>query len=133
MEEDVQKLSEITIKDTPIRYRPDGYVVSMVNSPMAKDRTSIEVLNYLPGVSDLKVNGLSAIVYVDDRKLTFSGDDLKAYLEAIPAGDITSIEVIPISGVGYSGSSLSAIIKLTLKKLPEGGRSFLCTIFCEHR
>ncbi|MDD4501321.1 MAG: outer membrane beta-barrel family protein [Bacteroidales bacterium] len=124
LEEDVQKLSEITIKDTPIRYRPDGYVVSMVNSPMAKDRTSIEVLNYLPGVSDLKVNGLSAIVYVDDRKLSFSGDDLKAYLEAIPAGDITSIEVIPISGVGYSGSSLSAIIKLTLKKLPEGGGRF---------
>ncbi|NLH22936.1 MAG: outer membrane beta-barrel protein [Bacteroidales bacterium] len=124
LEEDVQKLTEITIRDTPIRYRPDGYVVSMVNSPMAKDRTSIEVLNYLPGVSDLKVNGLSAIVYVDDRKLTFSGDDLKAYLEAIPAGNITSIEVIPISGVAFSGSSLSAIIKLTLKKLPEGGGRF---------
>ena len=91
---------------------------------MAKDRTTIEVLNYLPGVSDLKVNGLSAIVYVDDRKLTFSGDDLKAYLEAIPAGDIASIEVIPISGVAFSGSSLSAIIKLTLKKLPEGGGRF---------
>ena len=124
LEEDVQKLTEITIRDTPIRFRPDGYVVSMVNSPMAKDRTSIEVLNYLPGVSDLKVNGLSAIVYVDDRKLTFSGDDLKAYLEAIPAGNITSIEVIPISGVAFSGSSLSAIIKLTLKKLPEGGGRF---------
>ncbi|MFA7459307.1 MAG: carboxypeptidase-like regulatory domain-containing protein [Bacteroidales bacterium] len=124
LEEEVQKLTEITIRDTPIRYRPDGYVVSMVNSPMAKDRTSIEVLNYLPGVSDLKVNGLSAIVYVDDRKLTFSGDDLKAYLEAIPAGNITSIEVIPISGVAFSGSSLSAIIKLTLKKLPEGGGRF---------
>ena len=48
LEEDVQQLTEITIRDTPIRYRPDGYIVSMVNSPMAKDRTSIEVLNYLP-------------------------------------------------------------------------------------
>jgi iron complex outermembrane receptor protein len=47
LEEDVQQLTEITIRDTPIRYRPDGYIVSMVNSPMAKDRTSIEVLNYL--------------------------------------------------------------------------------------
>ena len=42
----------------------------------------------------------------------------------LPAGNITSIEVIPISGVAFSGSSLSAIIKLTLKKLPEGGGRF---------
>ena len=124
LEDDVQMLTEIVIKDTPIKFRPDRYIVSLVNSSLAKNLTGVEVLNYLPGVSDLKVNGLAAKVYVNDRELKLSQDELKAYLESIPAGEIASIEVIPVSGVSYSGSSLTSIIKLTLKKLPEGGGRF---------
>ena len=60
-------------------------------------------------------------VYVNERIVRESGEELIKYLYSIRAEDIVRIEVIPVGGVEHEASAQGGIIKLTLRKQRDDG------------
>ena len=44
-------------------------------------------------------------MFVDDREIRLTGEELLAYLRSLKSEDIKRIEVIPIAGVEYEAST----------------------------
>ena len=54
----------------------------------------------------ISINGAQgAKVFVDDREIRLTGEELLAYLRSLKSEDIKRIEVIPIAGVEYEAST----------------------------
>ena len=106
----------------PIKRR-DRFIMSVMPSA-GKDGT--ELLSQAPGVwlSDetISINGAQGTkVFVDDREIRLTGEELLAYLRSLKSEDIKRIEVIPIAGVEYEASTKGGVIKISLRRRPDNG------------
>ena len=117
----VTMLSEVTVRGSAVRYRHNSYTVSVASYPHIEGRDMHEALSLFPGVIEyegaLTVNGNSVSkIYINNREADISE------LKGLPAVQVERIEIIPLAGAGYrSSESAGAVIKITLKKIPEGG------------
>lgn len=115
-------LKEVVVKASPIRREADRFVVLVENQPSAIGKDGKQLLKEAPGVwidhdNKISINGKSnPKVYVNDRELRMTDDQLATYLQTLPSNEISKIEVVPRSGAEYSADSASGIIKITLKK-----------------
>lgn len=116
----VKQLDAVTIRAKFIERRADRFTVNMIDNPIAKGRTISGVLGLLPGVtnfSGLKIHGRSGTeVYINGRKVRNLGE-----LGSIQAEHVEKVEVIPMAGVAYSADNQGGVIRITLRKMPEGG------------
>lgn len=121
------EMDAVTVRADMIRRRADGYVFNPAGSPIVTGRTSLELLNFAPGVWYSRDNGISingktgTKVMVNDRMINLSGEELAAYLESIDAEQIRTIEVIPETGAQYDADSGGGILKITLKRSSTAG------------
>ncbi|MBQ8307492.1 MAG: carboxypeptidase-like regulatory domain-containing protein, partial [Alistipes sp.] len=109
-----------------IRREADRFIVDVANSPVAVGKDGTELLKTAPGVwvtdEQISINGSrGARVYVNDRELKLSGEQLLHYLRSLHAEQIARIEVIPLSGADYDADSSAGIIRITLKRQREDG------------
>lgn len=109
-----------------IRREADRFIVDVANSPVAVGKDGSELLKTAPGVwvtdEQISINGSrGARVYVNDRELKLSGEQLLHYLRSLHAEQIARIEVIPLSGADYDADSSAGIIRITLKRQREDG------------
>ena len=121
-----QKIDAVVVRAQLVRREADRFVVDVANAPSAIGKDGVELLERAPGVwvedDKLSINGKSGSkVYINEREVKLSGEQLIAYIRNLRAEDIQQIEVIPISGAEYDADSASGIIKITLRRRRENG------------
>jgi outer membrane receptor protein involved in Fe transport len=127
MEETAKQLGLVTISATrPIIERKlDRVVFNVENSIVASGGSAWDAMTKAPGVQLNSGNTLTAdrknvTVYVDDRPLHLSGDELTTYLQGLPSDAVSKIEVITNPPAKYDAEG-GAIINIVTKKSKSDG------------
>ncbi|MBO5296647.1 MAG: TonB-dependent receptor family protein [Candidatus Homeothermus sp.] len=114
-------LQEVVVKAPLIRREADRIVLNVAANPLTANKDAQELLKTAPGVwatdESLSIYGQSGTaVYIDDRKVNMSGNQLMTYLKSIQSSSIATIEIIPKGGAEYSADLSGGIIKINLKR-----------------
>lgn len=114
-------LQEVVVKAPLIRREADRIVLNVAANPLNANKDAQELLKTAPGVwatdESLSIYGQGGTaVYIDDRKVNMSGNQLMTYLKSIQSSSIATIEIIPKAGAEYSADSSGGIIKINLKR-----------------
>lgn len=114
-------LQEVVVKAPLIRREADRIVLNVAANPLSANKDAQELLKTAPGVwatdDMLSIYGQGGTsVYIDDRKVNMSGNQLMTYLKSIQSSSIATIEIIPKAGAEYSADSSGGIIKINLKR-----------------
>jgi len=124
------QLAEVVISQTkPLFERKiDRIVFNIANSIASAGSDALEMIRKAPGVivnpidNNISLVGKGAArIMVNGRLLQLSGDDLVAYLQAIPSDNIDRIEVITNPPAKYDASGSSGLIDIILKKNNKSG------------
>jgi hypothetical protein len=94
------------------------------NSSILAGNTTWDIVRMTPLVSidnndNVRAEGESVTVYINDRKSVFTGKELKEYLKTIPADNLMKIEVITSPSSRYEATG--AVINIVLKKRDDEG------------
>lgn len=124
----VTALSEIVVETPLVRREADRIVLNVAANPLSAGKDAQELLKTAPGVwatdDALSIYGQSGTaVYIDDRKINMSGNQLMTYLKTIRSSDIATIEIIPKAGAEYSADSAGGVIRINLKRKRVDGIS----------
>jgi hypothetical protein len=117
------QLAEVAVaaRKELIVQRPDRTIVNVDALLSAAGGTALDVLQKSPGVQvdqngDIRMRGKQGVtVYIDDKPSYLSGDDLAAYLRALPASLLDQVELIPNPPARYDAAGTGGIINLKLK------------------
>lgn len=127
MAEDKQQLKEVAIsfKKQLVERKPDKVIYNVENSVMASSGSAWEALSKAPGVQtteegNVTANNKGVTVYMDDKPIRLSGDQLVEYLRGLPADQISKIEVMPIPSSRYDAQG-GAVINIVSKKTKAEG------------
>jgi len=131
LKESINTLNSVTISSTKplIERKIDRIVFNVENSIIASAGTVWDAISRAPGVqtqSDgaITAQNKSVIVYIDDRPLRLSGDDLSNYLKSLPSDKISQIEIIANPPAKYDAQG-AAIINIITKKIIGDGFSLI--------
>ncbi len=114
-------LPDFVVKAPLIRREADRIVLNVAANPLSANKDAQELLKAAPGVwatdESLSIYGQGGTcVYIDDRKVNMSGNQLMTYLKSIQSSSIATIEIIPKAGAEYSADSSGGIIMINLKR-----------------
>lgn len=120
---EIEAVSIIAKKPT-VENKADRTVFNVANSSILAGNTTWDIVRMTPLVSidnddNVKAEGESVTVYINDRKSVFTGKELKEYLKTIPADNLMKIEVITSPSSRYEASG--AVINIVLKKRDDEG------------
>lgn len=104
--------------------KADRTVFNVANSSILAGNTTWDIVRMTPLVSidnndNVKAEGESVTVYINDRKSVFTGKELKEYLKTIPADNLMKIEVITSPSSRYEATG--SVINIVLKKRDDEG------------
>ena len=119
-------MQEVVVTAHTIRREADRFVMEVANSPIAAGKDGTELLKQAPGVwlteDKISINGASGVkIYINDREMRMSVEELLNYLRGLRAEEIQRIEIIPQTGADYDADSASGIIKITLRRQRDDG------------
>ncbi len=114
-------LKEVVVKAPLIRREADRIVLNIAANPLAANKDARELLRTAPGVwaddDALSIYGQSGTtVYIDDRRVNLSGQQLMTYLKTLQSSSIASIEIIPKAGAEYNADSAGGVIRINLRR-----------------
>lgn len=120
---EIESVTLIARKPT-VENKADRTVFNVANSSVLAGNTTWDIVRMTPLVSidnndNVKAEGESVTVYINDRKSVFTGKELKEYLKTIPADNLIKIEVITSPSSRYEASG--AVINIVLKKRDDEG------------
>ena len=126
LKESATEIGEVVVEATMIRREADRFVVDVNNSAAAIGKDGTELLKQSPGVKvdddEISINGASGTkVYINDREIRLSGEELVRYVQQLRAEDISKIEIVPQTGADYDASSSGGIIKITTRRRLDNG------------
>ncbi len=120
--------------------KPDKTVVTIKNSIYETGENGFDLLNILPevrtdGLGNIDFRGeQGVIVYLDDKRIRLTSQQLRGYLKGIPSETIDSFEIKSVPGVEYDAEGTAAIINIVTKKEYKYGLSGTLTSHYEqHR
>ncbi|WP_212004679.1 TonB-dependent receptor [Chitinophaga sp. HK235] len=118
----------------------DKTVLDIENSVYSKGENGFRLFNVVPGVQTdnlgkISFRGTEGItVYIDNRKIQLSGNQLMNYLKSIPSESIKSIEISSVPASEYDAQNTGAIVNIILKKSYKQGFSGTVSSYYEqHR
>lgn len=119
-------MNEVVVKAPMIKREADRFIVDVANSVAAIGKDGAELLQQAPGVwitdDKIAINGSSgAKVFVNERELRMSKEQLINYLRDLKSEDIQRIDVIPQAGAEYDANMSSGIIKTSMKRQRNDG------------
>ena len=127
LKEDRQMLDAITVTGKTVTYNAEGYVANIAANKQLQQLPLDRMLAFLPGMyvdrEKIKVylNNVST-VYINDRAVRLTGQELIDHLKAYDGKNIQKIEVIVNNGVEHAASNFGAAsIRITTVKVVEGG------------
>lgn len=127
LEEDALALNQIniTVKRPTIVRQPDRLTFNVANTALIEGST-LQVLRSTPGIivseGSINIKSSPAAVYINQRKVQLTSDELIQLLENSPANSIKSIEVITSPPASYDADSGSVINIIMSKNLVTGYR-----------
>ncbi|MBD5232161.1 MAG: TonB-dependent receptor [Bacteroidales bacterium] len=121
LSQSVTALQEVVVKASLISREADRIVLNVAANPLSANKDAQEILQTAPGVwvadNGLSIYGQSGTtLYIDDRKVNLTGNQLMTYLKSIPSSSIATIEIIPQAGAEFSADSAGGVIKINLKR-----------------
>ncbi len=119
-------IGEVVVETTKIRREADRFVVDVNNSAAAIGKDGTELLKQSPGVrvedDEISINGASGTkIYINDREIKLSGEELVKYVAQLRAEDISKIEIVPQTGADYDASSSGGMIMITTRRRLDNG------------
>ncbi len=126
LEAESSEIGEVVVVSNFIRREADRFVVDVANAPSAIGQDGEELLKSSPSVwvndDEISINGNSGVkVYVNDRELKMSDDQVLTYLRSLSSDDVRRIEVIPQTGADFDASTSSGVIMIYLKRQLKSG------------
>ncbi len=129
--QDAQQLKEVSVESLRpvITQEADKMVVRVEGTAMASGNTAYALLAKMPGVfvdpeGNISLNGKGGVTVMIDDKLTYlSAADLRNMLEAMPAENVKSIDIISNPSAKYDAEGTSGILNFNLKKNTLSGVS----------
>ncbi|MEX0359502.1 MAG: outer membrane beta-barrel protein [Allomuricauda sp.] len=113
----------VTAKRPTLQRLPDRLVFSVENTIVSQG-SSWDILRSTPGVivnqEDLQIKGQSATVYLNDRKVHLSGQEVKELLEGFSGNNIKSVEVIANPPARYDAEGGPILNIVTSKNITPG-------------
>ncbi len=93
------EMQEVVVKTSLVRREADRFVMEIAGSPVALGKDGTELLKQAPGVwltdDKIAINGASGVkVYINDREVRMSTEQLLNYLRGLKSEEIQRIEVI---------------------------------------
>ncbi len=125
LEEDTSQLDEVelTFKNPEIVKLSDRLVFKVENTSLSSG-SSWDVLKQTPGVitiqNSLRIKNSPATVYINNRKVYLSADELQQLLESYSAENIQSVEVITNPPASYEAEGGPVLNIKTSKTLVPG-------------
>ena len=126
LKESSTEIDDVIVKAQMIRREADRFVVDVANSAAAIGRDGTELLRQSPGVwvkdDEISINGSGGTkVFVNDREIKLSGEQLVAYVKNLRAEDIAKIEVVPQTGADQDADASGGAIFITLRRRLDNG------------
>ncbi len=120
------QIDDVVVTSNILRREADRFIVDVANAPSSIGQNGEELLQSSPGVwiSDdkISINGnANPKVFVNDRELKMSNDQIMIYLQNLKSTDVSRIEIIPQSGADFDASASSGVIMIYLKRQLDAG------------
>ncbi|WP_407556515.1 TonB-dependent receptor domain-containing protein [Winogradskyella sp. 4-2091] len=122
-----ESLDEVTViaKKPTITRKPDRLVFNVENTALTEGST-LGVLKSTPGIivseGSINIKSSPATVFINNRRVQLTSDELITLLESAPANSIKSVEVITNPPASYDADSGSVINIIMNKNLVTGYR-----------
>ena len=116
------EMATVTAQRAMVEIKPDRTVFNVQGTINSAGNTAMELLRKAPGVTvdnneNINVLGRAGVLlYVDGKLLPLQGEDLKAYLNNLPAEQIDRFDIITNPGAKYEAEGNAGIIDIRLKK-----------------
>lgn len=136
LNEGAETLGQIDIVATKptITRKPDRLIFSVENTALTEG-TTLGVLKSTPGVivseGSINIKSAPAAIYINNRRVQLTSDELIQLLESAPANSIKSVEVITNPPASYDADSGSVINIIMSKNLVTGYRGSVFTNFTQ--
>ncbi|QLG45396.1 TonB-dependent receptor family protein [Costertonia aggregata] len=120
MEKTGETLDEVTVvaKQPTLERKPDRIVFNVENTAVSQS-SSWDIIRNTPGVinaqNGLQIRGQEATIYLNDRKIQLTSDEVQSFLEGLSGENIKSIEVIPNPPARYEAEG-GPILNITTSK-----------------
>lgn len=126
LEAESTQIDDVVVTSNILRREADRFIVDVANAPSSIGQNGEELLQSSPGVwiSDdkISINGnANPKVFVNDRELKMSSDQIMIYLRNLKSTDVSRIEIIPQSGADFDASASSGVIMIYLKRQLDAG------------
>ncbi|MFD1062639.1 TonB-dependent receptor domain-containing protein [Winogradskyella litorisediminis] len=125
--EDAESLDAVTVtaKRPTITRKPDRLTFNIENTALTEG-TTLQVLKSTPGVivseGSINIKSTPATIFINNRRMQLTSDELIQLLESAPANSIKSIDVITNPPASYDADSGSVINIIMSKNLVTGYR-----------
>ncbi|KPM30898.1 TonB-dependent receptor [Croceitalea dokdonensis DOKDO 023] len=134
--ETVESLEEVTVTaKKPVVQRLADRLVFDVENTVVSQGSSWDILKGTPGVivnqSNLQIRGQNASVYMNDRKVQLSGQEVQDLLEGLSGVNIKSVEVIPNPPARYDAESGPILNIVTSKNILPGYKGSVNSTFTQ--
>ena len=136
MEQDGVYLDEVvvTAKQPSIERQADRIVFNVENTVVAQG-TSWDILRNTPGVissqGQLEIRGQQVTIYLNDRKIQLSSDEVQDLLEDLAGTAISAVEVIPNPPARYEAEGGPVINIITSKNIVPGYKGSIQTTYAQ--
>ncbi len=121
----LKEIEIIAVKST-VKNNSDKLIYNVTTSVTATGTDALNALSKVPGIKindgQIGIAGKGNVrVMMNDRLVQLSGTELTRYLKSIPAGQISSIELIKNPGVNYDADGNAGLINIITKKSTRQG------------
>ncbi len=134
--EKAEKLDEVvvTAKRPTLLREPDKLIFNVENTVVSQGN-SWDILRNTPGVivnsESLQIKGQSATVYLNDRKVQLSGQEVKDLLEGLSGTAIKSVEVIANPPAQYDAEGGPILNIVTTRNVATGYKGSINTNYTQ--
>ena len=134
--EDSEALDQVTVtaKRPTITRKPDRLTFNIANTALTEG-TTLQVLKSTPGVivseGSINIKSDPATVFINNRRVQLTSDELIQLLESSPASSIKSVEVITNPPASYDADSGYVINIIMSKNLVTGYRGSIATNYTQ--
>ncbi|NRD22221.1 TonB-dependent receptor [Winogradskyella litoriviva] len=131
-----ESLDEVTViaKKPTVTRKPDRLIFNVENTALTEGST-LGVLKNTPGIivseGSINIKSAPAAVFINNRRVQLTSDELLTLLESAPANSIKSVEVITNPPASYDADSGSVINIIMSKNLVTGYRGTVFTNYTQ--
>lgn len=128
MRESSSELAGVEVTAKRISYNARGYVANIANDQLFKGVTLVDAMRMLPGLY-LKDGEFQAYgenigsVFVNNKRLMYTGSALVGYLRTLQAKNIVSVQVLNSTADPLLTDKMAFVLKITTKRYEDGGNA----------